>query len=95
MRYNKTNIRKNLQGSRYQESTAIPKIPFTDSDRYIQVSVSDRLDLISHQFYGTRDFWWVIAAANNIGKGTMNIQEGAILRLPDNPSSFINKNTGV
>jgi len=87
MRYNQAKLKTNTLGSRYQESTLISRIPFSSNDQYVQVSVTDRLDLISHQFYGTRSFWWVIAAANSIGKGTMAIQEGAILRLPANPSA--------
>tara|TARA_R110000787_G_scaffold74397_1_gene165416 strand:- start:219 stop:506 length:288 start_codon:yes stop_codon:yes gene_type:complete len=87
MRYNQTNIKTDSQGTRYQDSLIIPRIPLSGNDQYVQVSVTDRLDLISHQFYGTRSFWWVIAAANGIGKGTMSIQEGAILRLPANPSA--------
>tara|TARA_R110002153_G_scaffold100529_2_gene236464 strand:+ start:977 stop:1264 length:288 start_codon:yes stop_codon:yes gene_type:complete len=88
MRYNKAKQQRDGTGNRYQETTIIPKMHLSDRDQYIEVSVTDRLDLISNQFYGTPQFWWVIAAANNLGKGTLAIQTGAILRLPANPSTI-------
>lgn len=94
MRYNQSGIKTNSLGSRYQESTIVPKIPLSSNDTFVEVSVTDRLDLISHQFYGTRDFWWIIAAANHIGKGTMAIQQGTILRLPANPTALASGLTG-
>tara|TARA_R110000796_G_scaffold48196_3_gene115698 strand:+ start:1542 stop:1829 length:288 start_codon:yes stop_codon:yes gene_type:complete len=94
MRYNKATIKRDMTGSRYQSTTIVPKIPLNSNDQYIEVSVTDRLDLISHAFYGTRNYWWVIAAANNIGKGTLAIQEGAILRLPSDPAAIANRLTG-
>ena len=68
--------------------------PMPNTSFNIEVSVTDRLDLISHKFYGTREHWWIIAAANNLGKGTLNIQEGGVLRLPADPSTFTNKASG-
>tara|TARA_R110002072_G_scaffold5769_4_gene36053 strand:+ start:716 stop:1003 length:288 start_codon:yes stop_codon:yes gene_type:complete len=94
MRYNKAAIKRDTTGSRYQASTIVPKIPLNSNDQYIEVNVTDRLDLISHTFYGTRNYWWVIAAANNIGKGTLAIQQGAILRLPADPVAIANRLTG-
>ena len=94
MRYNQARIKTDSVGSRHQESTAIPRVPLSSLDTFVQVSVTDRLDLISHQYYGTRNFWWIIAAANHIGKGTMAIQQGTILRLPANPAALANGLTG-
>ena len=45
---------------------------------------------ISFKFYGTRDFWWIIAVANQIGKGTLSIKEPGVLRLPANPEKIMN-----
>ena len=92
MRYNKQIIKKDNYGSRFQSSKIIPRIPISSNDRYIEVTVTDRLDLIAHKYYGNRNFWWVIAEANNIGKGTLAIQKGAILRLPADPTAIAMKN---
>jgi hypothetical protein len=94
MRYNNTPTHKDSTGSRIQSSTIIPKIAVSSDDQYVEVSVTDRLDTISHKFYGTRDYWWIIAAANHLGKGTMTIQEGGILRLPANPTAIANNRAG-
>ena len=93
MRYKKSKKRVS-QAGRILESFNIPKIPLSTDDQYVEVSVTDRLDLISNQFYGTPQYWWVIAAANNLGKGTLAIQTGGILRLPANPVAIANNMTG-
>ena len=85
MRYKKSATKRTPSGTRYKESTIVPNIPITQDDRYVEVSITDRLDLLAHTYYGNRNFWWIIAAANGIGKGTLYIQSGTILRLPANP----------
>jgi len=85
MRYKKSATKRTSTGTRYKESIIIPNIPITQDDRYVEVSITDRLDLLAHKYYGNRNFWWIIAAANGIGKGTLYIQAGTILRLPANP----------
>lgn len=41
-----------------------------------------RLDLISNQFYGTPQLWWVIAAVNNIVDPLYGVEQGTQLRIP-------------
>jgi hypothetical protein len=41
-----------------------------------------RLDLISYQFYGTPQLWWVIAAVNNIVDPLYGAEDGTQLRIP-------------
>jgi nucleoid-associated protein YgaU len=45
------------------------------------------LDLLANQFYGDVTAWPIIATANNIGLGTLNIESGKQLRIPD-PNKF-------
>jgi hypothetical protein len=95
VRYRKKTFQKNFEGKRYQTLSPYQKVPVKSSDIYVQVSVHDRLDLLAHKYYQNRDYWYIIAAANNLGKGTLYIQEGAIIRIPTNPidiESQINKN---
>ena len=42
---------------------------------------SDRLDTIAGSIYGEGQYWWVIAAASNIGWG-LQVPAGTILRIP-------------
>lgn len=47
----------------------------------VQAGEQARLDLISTRFYGTPDYFWVIAAHNQI-KDTLSIDVGDLLRIP-------------
>ena len=42
----------------------------------------DRLDSISGVVYGDSRYWWVIAAASNIGWG-MQVPPGTIIKIPN------------
>lgn len=69
--------------------TRYPDIPFTEQDRYIITREGDRLDLLAHSFMQDARAWWVIAAANHLGKGTLQVPAGVQLRIPD-PELFYN-----
>ena len=89
-RYKSNKIYRDSDGNRYKQSTVYGIIPYDNNDRYIEVGTFDRLDNISFKYYGNKDYWWIIAAANQIGKGTLAIKEGGILRLPANPEKVLN-----
>jgi nucleoid-associated protein YgaU len=42
----------------------------------------DRLDTLAGELYGDARYWWVLAAASDIGWG-MQIQPGTIILVPD------------
>ena len=63
-------------------TTKYPKFEKRSTDLYIISRDKDRLDLISNQFYEDPRYWWVIAKANNLGKGTFDIPVGIQLRIP-------------
>lgn len=69
------------QQDRYQ-TTRYPKFTKKQSDLYIISREGDRLDLIANEFYKDPRYWWVLAEANNVGKGTMIIKPGLQLRIP-------------
>ncbi len=52
------------------------------SDYYIFSREGDRLDNIANEFYDDPRYWWVIAEANFLGKGTFAIEPGIQLRIP-------------
>ena len=72
---------KTTQKERYS-STFYPIIPYRDTDVYIYSRSSDRLDLLAYDFYKDQRYWWVIARANNLGKGSFMIPPGIRLRIP-------------
>tara|TARA_A100001201_G_scaffold98867_1_gene85134 strand:+ start:464 stop:763 length:300 start_codon:yes stop_codon:yes gene_type:complete len=92
MRYKNVKIISKKGGKRAQSSYIMKNVPELDGDTYVETTIADRLDLLANQFYGDPKLWWVIANANNIGKGTLFIEEGAVLRIPANPKNVVANN---
>jgi len=63
-------------------TTRYPKFPKQQSDLYIISREGDCLDLLANEFYKDPRYWWVLAEANNVGKGTMIVPSGLQLRIP-------------
>ena len=71
-----------VENSTIFRSTVYPSIPHSENDKYIITRDSDRLDLLAKEFYGDQRQWWILADANNIGKGTLNVEPGLQIRIP-------------
>lgn len=41
-----------------------------------------RLDLLSNDFYGVPNLWWVLASVNNIIDPLISVPEGTAIRVP-------------
>lgn len=89
VRYASTNVVLNNKKKRVYATTMYPTIVPDPSDLYVEVNVSDRLDILAHTYYGDARYWWIIAQANNLGKGSMSVGEGQIIRLPQNLSKIV------
>lgn len=87
-RYNTSKQKKDKNGVRYITTSLIPVIPLDVSDIYIRVYSEERLDLLAFRFYGDASKWWIIAAANNLGKGTLIVKSNTRLRIPNNIQSI-------
>jgi len=66
-----------------------PEIPRDEKDVYIVTKDTDRLDTLAAQFYEDVTLWWIIAAANQLGKGTLVCDPGIQLRIPSNIEKVI------
>ena len=66
----------------------VPVIERDDTDLFIRTRAGDRLDNLAHEFYQDVTMWWVLASANNLGKGTFAIPPGTRLRIPLNMSDI-------
>jgi nucleoid-associated protein YgaU len=82
-RYQDLSIIKDQNGRRKFTTTFIPYIDKSDNDIYVITDPSDRLDLLANQFYGDSTAWPIIASANSIGLGSLNVESGKQLRIPD------------
>ena len=83
-RYTTTAVIQEMNEQRRFASTIIPNIPTSAEDIYIQTTSIERLDKLANKFYGDSTLWWVIAAANFLGKGTVVIPQNTTLRIPAN-----------
>ena len=86
-RYQDLSIIKDQNGRRKFKTTFIPYIDKSDNDIYVITDPSDRLDLLANQFYKDSTGWPIIATANNLGQGTLNVEAGIQIRIPD-PTKF-------
>lgn len=82
MRYTTTSIIKSPSEKRRYATTILPVIPESVNDTYIQTTSIERLDKLAQEFYGDVTWWWVIATANGIGKGTIMVPATTKLRIP-------------
>jgi len=88
-RYESTPVDKRFDGKRVYKTTEYPTIPSQESDIILISGQADYLDTLAYKFYNDPTLWWIIALANNIGKGRMSIEPGLQLRIPTNISSII------
>lgn len=67
--------------------------PITESDRYTVLSgkYEYRPDLLSQEYYGIPDLWWLILEANSISDIT-DFVAGINLRLPGTVTSMMRGN---
>jgi len=88
-RYESTNVTRDKDKNfRKFDSTLYPQIEIDDSDIYIITNIGDRLDLLASRYYNDVNLWWIIAQANHVGKGTLNVIPGTQLRIPQNLSKI-------
>jgi hypothetical protein len=74
---------------RVTSSVLYPPIPRSLNDIYIITTPGDRIDLLAKKYYNDIGYWWIIAEANAIGKGTMVIPQGIQLRIPTDIGKII------
>jgi hypothetical protein len=61
----------------------------SDRDKYIISREGDRLDILANEMYGDIKYWWIIASANNLGKGSLLIPPGVQIRIPRLPANIM------
>jgi hypothetical protein len=81
-RYISSNIIRDQDKQRYLSTTIIPSITASPEDVYIQITTTERLDLLAQKFYDDVTAWPIIANANGLGKGSLLVKPGTILRIP-------------
>ena len=83
MRYSTARILQDEDKRRRFNTIIFPPMPEANGDLYIQITTPDRLDKLAYIFYDNASLWWVIAAANGLGKGTYMVPAETRLRIPE------------
>lgn len=77
-----SDVLKTSAGKRKFGSLFYPNIEPKDSDIYLFAKRGMRLDLLADRYYGDVTLWPIIARANRIENGTLNVVIGRRLRIP-------------
>jgi hypothetical protein len=72
-RYENISILKTEEGKRYKKTIKYPLMERSIDDIYIIGMQGDRLDNLAYKYYNDANLWWIIARANNIGKGSLSV----------------------
>lgn len=89
-RYQYNNVINDDNGKRVIETVLFPIIPRNETDIYIYSVNGDRLDLLADEYYQDSTLWIVLASVNKLGHGSLAIPPGIQLRIPANPTEFLN-----
>jgi hypothetical protein len=90
-RYKDITIVKTDDGKRYRSTVKYPVINKKSTDIYIVGSQHDRLDNLAYKYYEDARLWWIIARANNLGKGTLTVPIGTQIRIPKEYILIVNE----
>ena len=82
-RYNQSKIFRDENGTQYLNRIEYPAIPIRDTDVLIRGVFGETFMNIAHRYYRNKDFWWVIARANNQGSSIYTVP-GKEYRIPQN-----------
>lgn len=80
-RYNTTTTMLDKNGKRRAETTIL-NIPISSNDIFIKTTSYERLDKLAQTFYGNVSDWYIIAAANGLGKGSLWVPKDTVLLIP-------------
>lgn len=88
-RYDSTPMFARFDGKKVFTTTKYPIIQPQDGDAIIITNDTDNLDNLAYTYYGDPTLWWVIALANNLGKGRLSVPGGLQLRIPANINQIL------
>ncbi len=74
---------RRVDEKRVTSTSIYPEVAASEEDYYIISTTGDRFDILSQQFYGSSEYWWILASANpNVRRDTLFITPGIQLRVP-------------
>lgn len=94
-RYDSTPVVQRWDGKRVYLTTRYPIIGPNQDDAVIITNEADYLDSLAYTYYNDPTLWWVIALANNLGKGKMSVPPGIQIRIPSNINDILVQFNGL
>ncbi len=88
-RYDSTPIVNRWDGKQVYLTTSYPVITQQDSDAVIITQDGMYLDQLAYKYYGDPTLYWIIALANNLGKGRLSVPPGIQIFIPSNVNNII------
>ena len=78
-------------GTEYYTNVTYPEIPVLETDIWVETEFGDRLDNLAFQFYDDVTLYWIISIANpnKINMGSLYLDVGSQIRIPQNISSIV------
>ena len=89
-RYNYTTKSTRWDGKQVYNTLTMSNIPYQADDIYIISQDGMYLDQLAYTYYKDPTLWFIIALANNLGKGRLSVPVGLQLRIPSNPTAVTN-----
>jgi hypothetical protein len=75
--------RRLVEDKNVKQTSIYPEVASSEEDYYIITSMGDRYDILSNQFYGTVEYWWIIASNNpHARRDTLFLEPGLQIRIP-------------
>lgn len=82
-RYTTSKVIRDNNNTRKLSTTILPSEFGADEQTLIRITSADRLDRLANIFYDDSTLWWIIASANQLGKGSLMVPPGTILVIPE------------
>lgn len=86
-RYDQAQTRENDENKSFYETRLLPDVERQPEDLIITVDSGQRLDRLAFEYYDDAKLWWVIASANELGRGDWTVPAGTQIRIPQNLSA--------
>jgi hypothetical protein len=90
-RYDSATVRTDDNGNRIFGSVIYPDVQPQPEDVVITAESGTRLDELAFQYYNDAKLWWIIAVANQLGRGSLEVEAGTRVRIPQGISNVLNE----
>lgn len=88
-RYANQTTSNRYDGKRVLLTTLYPIVPIRSTDIFIESNEMTTLDFLAQKYYKDPTLWWIIARANSLGKGSLEVPIGIQIRIPTEVDTIV------